>query len=130
LSARPHPFLNQNPEAEFLDKIQTKVLRVFLHAVHSHLYSFALRFIFLQSHATSYVFLQTYAASYKFLQFSYCTVLYKGERRKTGYCRKSYPFSYSLRNSYRNLTSENSQDYGQNPSTKLNVHEFGFWTDN
>jgi hypothetical protein len=40
------------PEAEFLDEIQTKVLRVFLLAIHSHLYSFALRFLFLQTHAT------------------------------------------------------------------------------
>ncbi len=30
-----------NPEAEFLDEIQRKVLRVFLLAIHSHLYSFA-----------------------------------------------------------------------------------------
>jgi hypothetical protein len=29
------------PEAEFLDEIQTKVLRVFLFAIHSNLYSFA-----------------------------------------------------------------------------------------
>jgi hypothetical protein len=29
------------PEAEFLDEIQTKVLRVFLLAIESHLYSFA-----------------------------------------------------------------------------------------
>jgi len=28
-------------EAEFLDKVQTKVLRVFLLAIHSHLYNFA-----------------------------------------------------------------------------------------
>jgi hypothetical protein len=34
-------------EAEFLEEIQTKVFRVFLLAIHSHLYSFALRFIFL-----------------------------------------------------------------------------------
>ncbi len=31
----------------FLDEIQTKVLRIFLLAIHSHLYSFALRFLFL-----------------------------------------------------------------------------------
>jgi hypothetical protein len=41
------------PEAEFLDEIQTKVLRAFLFAIHSPLYSFALRFLFLQTHATS-----------------------------------------------------------------------------
>jgi hypothetical protein len=37
------------PEAEFFDEIQTKVLRVFLLAIHSHLYSFVLRFLFLQT---------------------------------------------------------------------------------
>jgi hypothetical protein len=35
----------EDPEAEFLDEIQTKVLRVFLLAIHSHLYDVALRFI-------------------------------------------------------------------------------------
>jgi hypothetical protein len=40
-------------ETEFLDEIQTKVLRAFLLAIHSHLYSFALRFLFLETHATS-----------------------------------------------------------------------------
>ncbi len=34
--------------------------------------------------------------------------------------------SYGLINSYRNLKSENSQDYA---SMKLYVHEFGFWRD-
>jgi hypothetical protein len=43
-------------EAEFLDEIQKKVLRVFLLTIQSHLYSFALRFLFLQTHATSYSF--------------------------------------------------------------------------
>jgi hypothetical protein len=43
-------------EAEFLDELQTKVLRVFLLAIHSHLYSFALRFLYFQTHATSYNF--------------------------------------------------------------------------
>jgi hypothetical protein len=45
-----------SPEAEFLDEIQTKVLKVFLLAIQSHLYSFALRFLFLQTHATFYNF--------------------------------------------------------------------------
>ena len=61
----------EKTEAEFLDEIQTKVLRVFLLAIHSDLYSFALRFIFLQNHATSYSF------------YSSATVHCKGERRKT-----------------------------------------------
>ena len=40
-------------EAEFLDEIQTKVLRVFLLAIHSELYSFVLRCLFLQTHTSS-----------------------------------------------------------------------------
>ena len=51
-------------EAKFLDDIWTKVLRVFLLVIHSHLYSFALIFLFLQTQGTSW---------------SFC----KGERRKT-----------------------------------------------
>jgi hypothetical protein len=43
-------------EAEFLDEIQTKVLRVFLLTIHSHLYSFALRVIFLKTCTTPYSF--------------------------------------------------------------------------
>jgi hypothetical protein len=39
------------PEAEFLDEIQKKVLKVFLLVIHSQ--SFALKFLFLQTHATS-----------------------------------------------------------------------------
>jgi hypothetical protein len=41
-------------KAEFLDEILAKVLRAFLLAIHSHLNSFVLRFLFLQTHATSY----------------------------------------------------------------------------
>jgi hypothetical protein len=59
------------PEAEFLDVIVAKVLIVFLLALHSHLYSFAMRFLFLQTHATSYSF-HISAAVHR-----------KGERRKT-----------------------------------------------
>jgi hypothetical protein len=43
-------------EAEFLDEMHTKVFRVSLLAIHGHLYSFALIFIFLQTHATYYSF--------------------------------------------------------------------------
>jgi len=48
------------PEAKFLEEILTKVLRVYLLAIHSHLYSFALRF---NSSNLS-----------QFLQFSYRTL--------------------------------------------------------
>ncbi len=39
-----------------LGRNQSKVL---FFAIHSHLYSFALRFLFLQTHATSYSFLSS-----------------------------------------------------------------------
>ncbi len=50
---------DRDTEAEFLDEVQTKVFRVFLLAIHSHLSTFALRFLFLQTHATSYSFYYT-----------------------------------------------------------------------
>jgi hypothetical protein len=53
------------PEAEFLDEIQTKVLRLFLLAIHSHLYSFAMIFLFLQTHATSYSFYSSFTVHCK-----------------------------------------------------------------
>ncbi len=51
------PEYADSTEAVFLDIVQTKVVRVSLLAIHSHLYSFALRFLFLQTHATSYSFI-------------------------------------------------------------------------
>ncbi len=51
-------------EAEFLDEIQTKVLRVFLLDIRSHLYSFTLKFLFLQTHATSYSFYSSVTVQY------------------------------------------------------------------
>ncbi len=57
-----------------LVEFQTKVVRVFLLAIHNRLYSFALKFLFLQIHATSYNFQSS------------VTVHCKGERRKTQYC--------------------------------------------
>jgi hypothetical protein len=48
--------LKRTTEAEFFDKIQREVLRVFLLAIQSPFYSFALRFLYLQTHATSYNF--------------------------------------------------------------------------
>jgi hypothetical protein len=65
--------LLSGPEAEFWDKIQTKV---FLLAIPNHLHSFALRFLFLKIHATSYTF------------YSSFSVQWKGERRKPD--RKAY----------------------------------------
>jgi hypothetical protein len=88
-------------EAEFLDKIQTKVIRVFFIAIYSQPYSFALRLLFLQTHATSYNF------------YSTIIVHCKGESSKTS--RKPHLLSYVLRNPYRNLKPENSQDFAQKP---------------
>ncbi len=80
-----------------MDEIQTKVLRVFLLAIHSHLYSFAFRFLLLQAHATSYNF--------------YSSVTVKGGKPD----RKPNPRRYGLRKPCRNLKIENSQDYAQKP---------------
>jgi hypothetical protein len=88
-------------EPEFLDAIQKKVLRVFLLANHSHLYSFAVRFLLLQTQATFY----------SFYSVSLYTVKDKGGKPD----RKPYPLPYGLRNPYRNLKSENSQDYARKP---------------
>jgi hypothetical protein len=84
-----------------LGEIQTKVFRVYLLAIHSHLYSFALSFLFLQTHATSY------SATVQLLY----TVKEKGGKPD----RKPYPLPYGIRNPYRNLKSENFQDYAQKP---------------
>jgi hypothetical protein len=81
---RTQPQLSEKAEAEFLDEIQTKLLRVFLLGIHS-LQQLCLRFIFLQTHATSY-----------------------------NYCKGEWVL-YGLRNPYRNLKFENSQDYAQKP---------------
>jgi hypothetical protein len=77
-------------EAEFLGEIQTKVLRVFLFSIHSHLYSFVRDFYFFKRTQPLTVFL----------------------KEKGG---KPYPLPYGLRNPYRNLKSEDSQDYAQKP---------------
>jgi hypothetical protein len=47
---------SKNTEAEFLNDIQTKVIRVSLLAIQSHVYISALRFLFLQTYTTSYNF--------------------------------------------------------------------------
>jgi hypothetical protein len=82
-------------EAEFFKEIQTKVLIVFLLAI--HLTSFALKFLFLQTHETFYSF------------YSSVTVHCKGVKGGKP-DRKTYLHPYGLRNPYINLKSENSQD--------------------
>jgi hypothetical protein len=80
-----------------LDEIQRKVLRIFLLVIHSHLYSLVLRFLFLQTQATS--------------------VKEKGGKPD----RKQYPLPYGLKNTHRNLKSENSQDYAQKPQLNCSL---------
>ncbi len=86
-------------ESEFLDKIQTKVLRVFHLAIHSNFCSFAWRFLFLQTHATSYNF------------YSSIDIHNKGDMQEENLIEYH---SNSLINQHRNLKSDNSQDYDQN----------------
>jgi hypothetical protein len=69
--------------------------------IHSHLNSFALRFLLVQIHATFYSFYSSVTVQ--------CTVKETGGKP----VRKPYPLPYGLRNPYRNLKSENSQDYAQ-----------------
>jgi hypothetical protein len=63
-----NPSLQATVQDRILGRNQGKV---FLLAIHGHLYSFALRFLFLQTHATSSSFWRS------------VTVHCKGERRKT-----------------------------------------------
>jgi hypothetical protein len=93
--------LPSSPEAKFLDEIQTKGFSSLL--IHCHVYSFALRFLFLQTHATSYYFYTKVTV--------HCTVKKKGGKPE----RKAYLLPYVLRNPYRNLMSENSQDCARKP---------------
>ncbi len=82
-----------------LGRNSDKSVWVFLLAIHS----FALKFIFLQTHATSYVFLQTHATFYVFTScYSSVTVHCKGKRSKKP-DRQPYPLPYGLRNPYRKL---------------------------
>jgi hypothetical protein len=95
-------------EAKFLDKMQTKIWGVLLLVLHSHLYSFSLGYLLLQTHATSY---------------SFC----KGERRKTR--KKTIPPSLWFKKSIQKpqlwelsrLCPETLMKF------KLYVYEFGLW---
>jgi hypothetical protein len=93
----------QTTEAEFLDEILTKVFRVFLLAVHSHINSFALRF------------LHYFFKPCNLLRISTVQLLYTAKEKRG----KPLPLPYGLRNPSRNLNSENSQDYAQKPQRKL-----------
>jgi hypothetical protein len=57
------------------------------------------------------------------LQISTAKLLYAVKENGGKPDRKTYPLPYGLRNPFRNLKSENPQDYALKP-----LHEFGFWT--
>jgi hypothetical protein len=84
------------PEAEKLDEIQTKVLRlrVFLLAIYSQLNSFALTVLFSHTYATSYSVVGVQLL-----------ISRKEEKEENPF--PIYP--------YRNFNPENSQDYAQKP---------------
>jgi hypothetical protein len=86
--------ITDQQEVEFLDKIQTKVLRVFLFVIHSYLYSFARDFYFC-----------------KLTQPLTVSLKEKGGKPD----RKPFPLPFGLSNPYRSLKSENCQDYAQKP---------------
>ncbi len=103
-------------ETEFLEKIQTKVLRVLILAKHSRLYSFALWFAFLQANATSYDF--------------NCSVAVYTVKEKGGQPdRKPYPLPYGLWNPYRILKSQNFQDDAEKPQQKCTFMNSASWKD-
>ncbi len=77
-------------------KIYTKALKVFLLAIHSHLYSLA-------------------SDSHNLLHISAVQLLYTVKEKGEKPDRKPYPLPNGLRNPYRNLKSENSEDYAQKP---------------
>jgi hypothetical protein len=99
--------LNLFPEAEFLEKIQTQVLRV--------CYSQSPLQLCLDI-STSYIFLQTHGTSYYF----YIKLLYTVKEKGGKPVRKPYPLLYVFRNPYRNLKPENSQDYGHGQKPQRN----------
>ncbi len=93
-------------------EIQTKLLRVFLHAIHSHLYSFALRFYFFK-------LTQPLTVSW---------VHHKGEGRKTWIVNHT-PYPMVWKSTQKSQVWELSRWCPETEtSTILYVHEFGFWS--
>jgi hypothetical protein len=86
-------------EAEFLDETQTKLLTVFLLAIHSHLQLSVEIYISSNSHNRVYSF--------------YSSLLYTVKEKGGKPDKKPCHLPYGLRNPYRPLKSENSQDYAQ-----------------
>ncbi len=88
-------------EAEFLEEIHSKVLRVFLLAIHSHSIALPWDFCFFKLTQP--------------LTVSQLQLLYNVKEKAGKSDRKPNPIPYGLRNPHRNLKFENSQDYAQKP---------------
>jgi hypothetical protein len=111
LGQRFSPYCTQD---EFLDEILSdKSLKSFPPCYHNHLYSFALRFLFLQiTQHLIYFFKLTQPLMYF---YSSVTVLYR--RKKEELIENQIP--------NRDFKSENSQDYAQKPERNYVNYEFG-----
>jgi hypothetical protein len=94
-----------NPEAEFLDEIHTKVLGVFLLAIHSHLHILQLCLEF--SISSNSLNLLNISSDFKPLRISTVHLLYTVKEKVGKPDRKSCHLPYGLRNPYRNLKSQN-----------------------
>ncbi len=68
----------------------------------------------------------SFSNSCNLLFISTVKLLYTVQEKGGNPDRKPYPLLYGLRNSYRNLKSENAQDYALKPPQNC-THEFGFW---
>ncbi len=76
---------------QILGRNPDKSLKSFFLAIQSHLYCFALKFLFLLIHATSFSF--------------FCALLYTVKENGGKPDRNPHPLPYGLRNPYRNLMS-------------------------
>ncbi len=97
-------YISSKTEAEFLDEIQTKVLGVFLLANYSHSLQICIE-IYISSNSRN--LLQFVLFTVKFLY----TVKEKGGKP----VKKPHHLPHSLRNPYRNLKADKSQDYAKQP---------------
>ncbi len=100
------------PEAEFLDKTQTRVLWIFFLVIHSHLYSFAWDFFFFK-------LAQPLTVS------TVHTVHWKGKRGKTW--QKTKHSSLWFKKSIKKPQVWELSRLCPETSTWLYIHEFRFW---
>jgi hypothetical protein len=108
------------PEAEFFDEIQTKVFKVFLFAIHSHLYSFAMRFIF-------FTLLQPLTYFFNSRNLLHIKLLFIVKKKGGKPDRNPIPSSLWFKKSIQKPQVWELSTLCPETSMKLHVHEFGFW---